>query len=113
MTRAAMRGRQLVLPLGDGTAERLSADAGQLAALSDALHLLLAVANSRVAPTSASVPLVRDALDLVANFGPGGRLGHVVRRFCEGPPEAQRWPELAAELEFAVNLSKIRDVQFR
>jgi len=84
--------------------DQLGTRAGRLTELADALRLLLAVADGRVPPSPASLPRVRDALEVVAAFNPGGRLGHVVRRFRESPPGSRGWVELAGELEFAASL---------
>jgi hypothetical protein len=95
---------QLVLPITGGTDDELRAQADGLAELSGALHLLLAVADGRLHPSATSLGRVRDALDVIARFAPGGRLGHVVRRFRDDRPGRRRWSELAAELDFATSL---------
>jgi hypothetical protein len=95
---------QLALSLSDETDDALRVRASRLTELSAALHLLLAVADGCLPPSPTSLGRVRDALDVVAAFAPGGRLGQVVRRFRITPPGGGRWAELTEELEFATNL---------
>jgi hypothetical protein len=105
---SAARAEQLALPLAHQPGERPDTDAQRLARLADALRLLLAIADGELLPSSASLRLAHDALDVVVTFGPGGRLGHVVRRFSQHPPAVGCWSELATELEFAANLCVVR-----
>lgn len=96
---------QLGLPFPtEDPAACLAASAEALAALNRALRFLLAVADGNTTPDPAAVAELHQALDVLATFNLGGRLGHVIRRYRTEPPTAGGWAELANELAFAVSL---------
>lgn len=98
---------QLELPFAEPNAtERPTAvDADSLVALHSAVQLVLKVAERRVAPSAQALHAVRASLGVLAAHQPGGRLGHVVRRYRAQPAAAMRWAELVDELAFVLSLA--------
>ncbi|MDP9402658.1 MAG: hypothetical protein M3P85_04850 [Actinomycetota bacterium] len=81
------------------------ADAESLVALHTAVRLVLDVAEGRVAPSADALEGVHASLGVIAVHGPGGRLGHVVRRYHRQPAAAIGWAELVDELAFVLSLT--------
>ena len=75
-----------------------------LVALNDAVRLILSVAEGRVAASEETTARLRGSLAVLAAHNPGGRLGHVVRRYAAQPPTDAQWDELVEELAFVLSL---------
>lgn len=79
--------------------------AEELVALDGAARFLVGIAEGRVAMSPENANGLHEALAVVATRDPGGRLGHVVRRFLAQPPNPSRWAELVEELAFVLRLA--------
>ncbi|MDP9387044.1 MAG: hypothetical protein M3Q48_03760 [Actinomycetota bacterium] len=99
------RDPQLELPFPEPERKRLHAvDANSLVALHSAVRLVLDVAEGRVGPSAVALDGLHASLSVLAAHDPGGRLGHVVRRYRAQPATAARWAELVDELAFVLSL---------
>lgn len=98
---------QLELPFAEPEPKELPSlvDAGSLVALHSAVRLVLAVAEGQVAPSAVALQGLDASLSVLAEHDPGGRLGHVVRRYRAQPATAARWRELVDELAFVLTLT--------
>lgn len=100
------RDPQLELPFPEPERKRIHAvDANSLVSLHSAVRLVLDVAEGRVAPSAVALDGLHASLGVLAAHDPGGRLGHVVRRYQAQPATASRWTELVDELAFVLRLS--------
>lgn len=102
------RDRQLELPFAEREQEELrtSVDADALVALHSAIRLVFDVAEGRVAPSAVALDALDASLSVLAAHDPGGRLGHVVRRYRNQPATAAGWPEMVDELAFVLSLTR-------
>ena len=98
---------QLELPFAEPEPKKLPSlvDADSLVALHSAVRLVLAVAEGQVAPSAVALEGLEASLSVLAEHDPGGRLGHVVRRYRARPATAARWRELVDELAFVLTLT--------
>ena len=108
----ASLGRQLELTLfpesgSDGSASDSTLDtrAEELIDLNSATRLIVAVAEGRITMSASAAQGVHEALDVIASHEPGGRLGHVVRRYASEKLSPSRWAELVEELAFVLRLA--------
>lgn len=101
------RDRQLELPFAQREQEELrtSVNADALVALHSAVRLVFDVAEGRVAPSAVARDALHASLSVLAAHDPGGRLGHVVRRYRDQPATAAGWPEMVDELAFVLSLN--------
>ena len=94
-----------LFPIGEPEAPRLEVCTETLIALNSATRLVLAAAEGRLVLSDRTEHTLTEALAILSDHSPGGRLGHVVRRYLAAPWTPRSGTELVEELAFVLSLA--------